>query len=171
MLTDLKMAQYVWSKRILNCFTSCRDFINVIFHLFQLYTFNTAWCRNPKTLNITYFSILGPPPRLSHNNIYKSIDQSYSFAGQLRRCHAHTTPGGHIGRHIRIFLNGIFSGKLFRSLSALGTSFPISWWWFGTNRHSTVRESRGKNIMNWQTCLGLDTRLIVHRRCSEQKAN
>jgi hypothetical protein len=54
----------------------------------------------------------------------KSIDQSYSFTGQLRRCHAHTTPGGHIGRHIRIFLTDIFSGKFFSCLPDLGHEFP-----------------------------------------------
>ena len=43
-------------------------------------------------------------------------------------------------------------------------SFPISWWWFSTKRHSLVRESCGKNVLNWQTCLNLDTRLIVHRQ-------
>jgi len=45
-----------------------------------------------------------------------------------------------------------------------GMSFPISWWWFGTNRHSLVRESCGKNVLNWQTCLNLDTKLIVQRQ-------
>ena len=43
-------------------------------------------------------------------------------------------------------------------------SFPISWWWFRTKRHSLVRESCGKNVLNWQTCLNLATRLIVHRQ-------
>ena len=88
------------------------------------------WIQNvgrhtPRNINIPCFSFSDPPrPRLLHNNIYKSIDQSYSFAGQLRRCHAHTTPGGHIGRHIRIFLADIFSGMFFSSLSALGHEFP-----------------------------------------------
>lgn len=92
--------------------------------------------------------------------IHTLIDQLSFLTDKLSRCHAHTTPGGHIGRHISIFHTAILSGKLCSSLSTLGLGF-LNWLVLLWNTETMISER--KLLPNWQTGFHfVNTRIFVH---------